>query len=226
VAVIGCGCVSASPAAAPPFPGAPHSQRFANGSRCPAAPANRYLKGPAGCLSVRLADVDGDGRPDLVALYAHPGTAYRFRLVVRRASGGALAARLSAADIPATIQRVRDVNGRPGVEIFIHDAHITTEEDMAVYTAAHGRLTRAGRLAYGGSDHGIRFGFTCHPGPPARIVQYQFTITSFAPQIFRRIWRRSATTYRWSGSRLKRGATETSLVEEASPPRREVGAHC
>jgi hypothetical protein len=56
-----------------PFPDAPASQSFTYGRSCPAGPANPYLTSPAGCLSVRVADVDGDGQPDLVLLYTHPG---------------------------------------------------------------------------------------------------------------------------------------------------------
>jgi hypothetical protein len=215
-----------APAAFSAFPGAPGSQHFADGSACPAAPRNRYLTQPAGCLSVRTADVDGDGRPDLILLYARPGTAYRFRLVVDRASGATMDARLPAGDIPATIERLRNVNGRRGVELFIHDQHITTEEEMVVYSAGSGRLIRAGSLPYGGSDDGIRFGFVCHRRPPATIVVHQFAITSFSPPVFRRVWRDTATTYRWNGPRLVRGRTTRRLFETPAPPGREVGARC
>jgi hypothetical protein len=38
---------------------------------CPVAPSDRYLLPPhSGCVTVRRADVSGDGRPDLVIVYS------------------------------------------------------------------------------------------------------------------------------------------------------------
>jgi hypothetical protein len=175
-------------AAARSFPGAPRSQRFHYGSSCPAAPTNQYLAGPAGCLSVRLVDVDGDGRPDLVLLYARPNVEhfrFRFTLKAYRASRGALVAHIPVGDIPATIERLRDVNNRRGVEVFLHEVHISTAELMGIYTFDGKKLRRAGAFSYGGYDAGLKFGFTCHRGTPATIVQDQFSLSSLkAPHIW------------------------------------------
>jgi hypothetical protein len=231
MSVLGAAGAIAAPGASgasPGFPAAPHSQRFGYGSSCPAAPANRYLTGPAGCLSVRLADVDGDGKPDLVLLYTHPGVQsfdYDFTLKVYRASGGTLTAQLPAGDIPATFLLLRNVNRRPGVEIFIHTDHISTNETMAIYTFNGTMLQDAGKFAYGGYDIGeVQFGVTCHA--PTTIVQHEFSVTSPTAPASRRTWTHWATTYTWVGAALKQGATKTTTFKGANPPASEVGVHC
>jgi hypothetical protein len=230
--VSACCCALALPAitgassapAGGTFPGAPRSQRFAFGSTCPAAPANRYLTTRGGCLSVRLGDVDGDGKPDLVLLYTKPGVrspAYRFTLKVFRSEGGTATARLPEGDIPATIAALRNVNGVPGAELFIHLEHITTSETMALYTFSGGRLRRAGELSYGGSDFGIRFGFTCRLGPPPTVVQDEFSLTH-GPGT----WSHTSTTYTWSGAALAKGSAHTTTFHGKRAPRSLVGVHC
>jgi hypothetical protein len=206
------------------FSDTPHSQRFGYGSRCPAAPANRYLTAPAGCLTVRLADVDGDGKVDLVLLYTEPGGknyVYRFTLKVVRASGGVLTTRLPEGDIPAAISRLRNVNGRPGVEIFVHFVHVSTAESVAVYSFGSNRLQLSGELSYGGYDAGLRFGFTCHTAKQPTIVQDDFSLSA-APST----WRHTATTYRWASVGLQKAETQTTTFIGTSAPRSEVGVHC
>jgi hypothetical protein len=228
--VICCGALAmpaltgASPGAARAFPGAPASQRFGYGSTCPAAPANRYLTTRAGCLTVRRADVDGDGKPDLVLLYTKPGVrhpAYRFTLKVYTARGAMVSARLPEGDIPATIAALRNVNGVPGVELFVHLEHITTSETMALYTLSGGRLLRAGELSYGGTDFGIRFGFSCRPGSPPAIVQDEFTL-KHRPTT----WSHTSTTYTWNSGSLAKGATHTTTFRGKQAPGSQVGVHC
>ncbi|HYB28226.1 MAG TPA: hypothetical protein VEF89_16545 [Solirubrobacteraceae bacterium] len=209
-----------------PFPDAPASQSFTYGSRCPAAPANPYLTTPAGCLSVREADVDGDGQPDLLLLYTRPGVKgliYHFTLKVYRASGGVLTTQLPEEDIPATFELLRNVNGRPGAEIFIHTDHISTSEELAIYTWDGTTLQRAGTFAYDGYDIGeVQFGITCHA--PKTIVQYEFSTTT--PTASQRVWKELTTTFSWFGPTLKRGATATSTFNAANPPARLVGVGC
>jgi hypothetical protein len=209
-----------------PFPGAPASQTFTNGNRCSAAPANRYLTSPAGCLSVRLADVDGDDRPDLVLLYTHPGVNYgvsRFTLKVYRASGGVLTAQLPAGDIPATFLVLRNVNARPGVEIFVHTMHLSNGETLFVYTFAAGRLQRAGGFTYGG-DAFVQFGVTCHP--PMSMVQDEFSLSRLTLPAAQRKWTHLTTTYTWVGASFKAGTTKVLTFTGAFPPASEIGLHC
>lgn len=82
------------------FPNAPRTQpgRWPAGFPCPLASANPYLPPHSGCVTVARGDVDGDGRPDLILLYALLSThrfdggftPARFTLKVARASGGTL----------------------------------------------------------------------------------------------------------------------------------------
>jgi hypothetical protein len=210
-----------------PFPDAPVSQSFRYGSSCPAAPTNPYLTSPAGCLSVREADVDGDGRPDLLLLYTHPGVKrfnYHFTLKVFLASGGIVTVQLSAGDIPASFLLLRNVNGRPGVEMFVHTAHISTSEEAAIYTFNGIALQRAGSFAYDGYDIGeVQFGIVCHV--PKTIVQYEFSTNTPGPASGR-IWKELATTLSWQGAALKPAATTTATFKGANPPAGLVGVGC
>jgi hypothetical protein len=202
----------------------PQSRHFGYGSRCPATPANRYLAAPAGCLFVRLADVDGDGKVDLVLLYTKPGVksyAYRFTLKVFRADGGVLTARVPEGDIPAEIIRLRNVNGLPGAEIFIHFVHVSTAESADVYSFDGNRLRLSGELSYGGYDAGVRSGFSCHTAKHPTIVQDEFASSTMP-----RTWRHTVTTYRWASAALQQGATYTGTFIGTSPPQSEVGVHC
>lgn len=214
-----------------PFPDAPASQHFATFGRCPTAPANRYLPhARVGCLSVRRTDIDGDGRQDLVLVYAlldrrgYPRTdrSHRvdgFRIDAVRSSGARLRTPIQQPDLNSTILVARDVNARRGAELFVHETHVTTEEMVSVYSFDGKALRRAGRFAFGGSDAGIRFGVQCRSGSQPTIVQ-----RNFAERIpFRGAWDRTDITYRWHGARLDGGSSRT--VEQA-PTRSQVGVHC
>lgn len=204
------------------FPGAPASQHFPQFGRCPVAPANRYLPSHSGCISVRQADVEGRGQQDLVVLYARLNakrSATSFALEVVSPRGTTAKATIPGSGMNATIARLRNVNGTPGAEIFVHEGHVTTEELMGVYSFDGHGLRRAGALAYGGEDAGIRFGFTCHTASPASIVEHKFEERT----PFKGVWKRTDTTYRWVGASLHRGA---SKVSTAKPTPAEVGAHC
>jgi len=210
-----------------PFADAPESQSFSNGSSCPAAAANRYLTTPAGCLSVRLADVDGNGRPDLVLLYTHPGVKnfnYEFTLKVYRVSGGTLTAQLPAGDIPASFLLLRNVNRRPGVEIFVHIDHISTNETFVIYTFNGTKLQQAASFFDYGGDVEVRFGVTCHV--PTSIVQDEFGVTSSIFPASQWTWTHRETTYTWVGATLKQGVTRTTTFKGANPPASEVGLRC
>jgi hypothetical protein len=211
-----------------PFPDAPQSQHFSTFGRCPVAPPSRYLPDRVGCLSVRRADVDGDRRPDLVLLYAHLDSrgyplfrhdhAGAFTLKLVRASGGSLATRVPQGDLNSTILRARDINARTGIELLVHEYHVTTEEELGVYAFDGVGLRRAGGFRFDGTDGGIVFGVTCHPRP-ATIVQHDF-----AERIpFRSVWDRTDTTYRWVGAHLRR---TTVRKAKARPTRRQIGDHC
>jgi hypothetical protein len=219
-----------SHAATQPFPDAPQSQRFPTFGRCPLAPPNRYLPRRAGCVTVRRADVDGDGRRDLVLLYArldargYPIFSSRdpksgFTLKVVRRGRSVVAAHVPRGDLNARILRAADLNARAGIELLVHEYHVTTSEGVGVYTFGRDTLRRAHGFVFDGSDAGIVSGLTCNLGPPATIVQHVFT--ERIP--FRGVWDRVDTTYRWVGAALRRVGTRKVT---ASPTRRQVGVHC
>src|SRR5439155_4095118 len=138
-----------------PFPDAPKSQRFDEFGRCPVAAPSPYLPKHAGCLTVRRADVDGDGRTDLVLLYARLDRRNRFTLKVVRARGETATARVPRTDLNTTILRARNLDGRAGFELLVHEYHVTTEEGLGAYTFAGTTLRRAGGFTYDGADAGI-----------------------------------------------------------------------
>ena len=207
------------------FPGAPHTQGgdWAGGINvCPLAPPNRYLPARAGCVTALRADVDGDGRADLVLLYGllsrhATGEAYAprsFVLKVVRASGGVVTTRLAAGEADLTIVGAGHVSDEPGASLFIRTGAISSGSYAQVYTFASGRLTAAGpTLGYGG-DSGAKAGFTCRAGHPPTIVQHQFVLEG--PGENGR-WQRTDTTYAWRGAVLKQIARRTS-VRRGIPP--------
>jgi hypothetical protein len=202
--------------------GAPASQHFPQFGRCPVAPANRYLASHSGCVSVRRADVEGHGQQNLVVLFARLNAkrqATSFALELVSPQGTTTKITVPRSGMNMTIARLRNVNGVPGVEIFVHEGHVTTEELMGVYALDGHSLRRAARLPYGGEDAGIRFGFTCHTASPASIVEHKFE--EQAP--FKGVWKRTDTTYQWVGASLHRVASKAST---AKPTPAEVGAHC
>jgi hypothetical protein len=103
--------------------------------------------------TVQLADADGGGRPELVLLHAWPGFEHGISRHTEAGSfdgGGIIVARLPDGDMPATIERLRSADGRPGANSFIHVAHSWTSEVMAVYMFGDTKLPEIGELSSGG----------------------------------------------------------------------------
>lgn len=220
----------------PSFPGAPHTQPGQwgqGGNLCPLAARSRYLPKRAGCVTVRHADVDGDGRPDLVLLYGRLGTRrYKgefvpmgFELQVLRASGGSLAVRIAHPEQAPVIVSVANVNHRPGDEIFIQQSSISSGSYVGVYTFNGRRLVSAGGpqggFAYGG-DSAQRYGYVCRAGPRAAIVQHTFILQGGGEN---GRWQRTDTTYQWVGARLQR-TTKTTTQTHGYPPKQLTVAGC
>jgi len=175
-----------------------------------------------------LADVDGDGRPDIVTLSrSNSGTAVQpngGRLQVELASGPVISVS-TATDAPYLpgLVRVGNVDGRPGEELFVDVGHITTEEDIAVYTYANGRLLDAGTFAAYGEEYGIRSGITCSVRAGAHLLtQRAFELRSSGT---RRWWERN-TVYRWAGTRLALRSRGSAHRIAGGPPAALVGVHC
>lgn len=170
------------------FPGAPVTQPNGYGvetGACPLAPPNRYLPARSGCITVKRADVNGDGRPDLILVYSrlsrqHPsgyvgGPPPSLRrdfvseaafLKVAFANGTSVSARLETR--AAAIDAVAHVNDDPGHEIFLEVGRVSSGATGAAYGYDNGRLVSAGvALGYGG-DSATQAGFNCLPGKPPR----------------------------------------------------------
>jgi hypothetical protein len=199
-----------------PFLLAPHTQSgqwAGGGGPCPLAPPNRYLPKRSGCVSAAVADFDGDSRPDLIMLYAHLST-HRvaggflptgFTLKIVRATGPTLTTQLAPASHP-TIILVRDVNKRPGAEIFVQDMCISSGCGAAVYTYDGHGLSHAGGFTYGG-DSGQQSGITCRRAEPATITQHQFLLQTGGANA---LWQQTDTVFTWVGPKLRRTSQHTS----------------
>ncbi|HET7572665.1 MAG TPA: hypothetical protein VFJ77_08350 [Gaiellaceae bacterium] len=208
------------------FPGAPSTQPNGYGvetGACPLAPPNRYLPARSGCVTVRRADVNGDGRPDLILVYSrlsrqHPsgyvgGTPPSLRrnfvaeaafLKVVFANGTSTSARLRAR--AAAIDAVAHVNDDPGREIFLEVGRLSSGATGAAYGYDKGRLVSAGvALGYGG-DSAARAGFDCLPGKPPRLIQRTFAL--IGPTIYG-WWRETKVTYLWRGPKLVQTSKRT-----------------
>lgn len=207
------------------FPGAPSTQPgdWEGGENvCPLAAPNRYLPSRAGCVSVLRVDVDGDGRRDLVMLYAtltHQGYGNRylpraFTLEVILAGGDTVRVALPRPESNASLIEYGNVNDWPGAELFIQVGRISSGSWADVYTFRGGRLIREGvTLAYGG-DSATRAGFTCQRRTISTIVQHTFLLGNSGE---RGRWQRTDTTYVWHGPRLRRAGSETSTWHGLPP---------
>lgn len=210
-----------------PFPLAPHTQSGAwagTGGPCPLAAPNPYLPRRSGCVSEAIADVDGDGRPDLVVLYAQL-TSHRvggwflpaaFTLRVARAGGSALSAHLPHPISNPSIILVRNVNDRAGAEIFVQDGCISSGCSAGTYTFDGRGLRVAGSFTYGG-DSAQQYGFTCQRGARATITQHRFLLQTGGANA---LWQQTDTIFTWFGAKLKRTSQHGSLRHWSA---REIG---
>jgi hypothetical protein len=225
------------------FPGAPHTQPNGYGvatGACPLAGPNRYLLPRSGCVTVRRAEIAGDGRPDLILLYSHLSheragqlglpvslsrmyVATRAMLRVVRASGGGATTRVDGAKA-AAIVAVAHVNDDPGDELFIQVSQISSGANAVAYGFHDGRLVPAGvTLGYGG-DSATKAGFDCLTGHLPRLVQRTFEL--IGPTIYA-WWKETDTTYAWHGPRLVK-INERTFKRRGLPLASEtdVGAGC
>lgn len=159
------------------------------------------------CSAALKADIDGDGQPDLVVLYARAITgsgaslkAYPETLKVIRASGGGVQIHLKPSTPGPGIVAVRNVNGNPGGELFVYSSWISSGAQVEVFSFHGGRLIRAGVNLQMGGDSADRFGFDCLRGPRPEIVQRDYSL--IGPTIYGR-WRLTTDTYGWNGATLQ-----------------------
>jgi hypothetical protein len=159
------------------------------------------------CSDAITADVDGDGRPDLVLLYARliTGTgaslkAYPETLKVVLAGGGVAQARFAPAIPGPGIVAVGNVNASPGDELFIYGSWISSGAQVEVFSFNAGKLVRAAANLQMGGDSADRFGFNCVRTPRPEIIQRDYSL--LGPTIYGR-WRLTAYTFVWDGAALR-----------------------
>lgn len=160
------------------------------------------------CSDALTADIDGEGRPDLVLLYARPITgtgaslkAYPETLKVIRASGEVVQVHFKPVVPGPGIVAVRNVNANPGDELFIYGSWISSGAQVQVYSFDAGKLIRARANLQMGGDSADRFGFNCLRRPIPEIVQRDYSL--IGPTIYGR-WRLTTYTYDWDGAILHR----------------------
>lgn len=137
-------------------------------SLCATAKQRGYVPDGDVCSDALTADVDGDGRGDLVLLYGRPITgagaslrAYPETLKVVRTGGATVATRLKPAIAVPGIIAVGNVNETPGDELFIYGSWISSGAQVDVYSLYAGELVSAGAKLNFGGDSADKFGFDC-----------------------------------------------------------------
>jgi hypothetical protein len=184
-------------------------------SLCSTAKRRGYVPERDVCSDALTADIDGDGRLDLVLLYARPITgagaslkAYPETLKVVRAVGGTIQARLRPTTPAPGIVAVGNVNGRPGDELFVDTNWTSSGPQVLVYSFLAGTLVDSGATLNFGGDSADRFGFSCVQKPAPEIIQRDYSL--IGPTIYGR-WRLTTYTYVWDGATLHLGKHETTI---------------
>jgi photosystem II stability/assembly factor-like uncharacterized protein len=167
------------------------------------------------------ADLNGDGRRDLVTLrrtgpskgLLTVGLAGGRRLLVTTPS--------DAVWLPGLVAS-GNVDGRPGEELFVDVAHVTTAESISIYTFWHGALAKAGTLPAYGYDYGVLYGVTCS----ARGTSHFVTDHSFYIKFGTHRWMRQDTVYAWHGPVLKLISRGVAKRMPGPPSPALVGVQC
>jgi hypothetical protein len=169
------------------------------------------------------ADVDGNGKPDLVTLRRTSSSGGRLQVVL---SSGRLLSVNTPTDavwLPGLVA-TGNVDGRPGDELLVDVTHVTTAETIYIYTYWHGRLRLAGRSSAYGYDYGTLSGLTCSvQGSKHFITEHDF---SLQPPSVSGHWTRQDTRYVWQGPSLKLSATHPAYSIQGNPSPALVGVQC
>jgi hypothetical protein len=205
------------------FPGAPVTQRNGDGVEsgyCPLASPNPYLPAHSGCVTVRRADINGDGRNDLIIAYSildpKPPRQQDGELAVMRGffharepflrvvlvNGSTLTSRVAGASLhAAAIDAVARLNALPGDEIVLQVGRTSSGATDVAYGYQAGQLVSAGAyLGYGG-DSASGAGVECVGGSRPLLIQRTYDLLGS------RIagpWKETTVTYAWRALRLVR----------------------
>lgn len=239
------------------FPDVPATQGFYTGpgASCQRAPRSRYLPAWSGCVSAMVADVLGNGRPDLVLTYSllsHVATTPRGGGVKRYEAKQSMlrvvspGGRTITAPIeyqvgpfrktPAQIEKaqsaalisVAHVSNEPGEKIFLQTEHISSGSLALAYTVDRERLVSAGVLLGLGGDSVTQAGFQCLPGNPPRLLQHYFELNNPGLKMIRgEIYGRwTETTVTYTWHGSKLVASARNTVKRLMRPNDGVGTGC
>jgi hypothetical protein len=190
---------------------------------CPMARRGAYWPARSGCLTERLADVEGRGRLAKVILYkqqdrpSQPDGTYTLKVIFN--SHRSVAVRFFATVAPS-ITAADNVDGRPGAELFVHEHHISTYDTTGAYSYVGGRLHRVLALHTLGGDLEYKFAYACSVvnGAPA-IVQSEYRRAEDGS------WTRSDTVNNWSKGLITQGVPQAP-VPVVAPTRSQIGGFC
>jgi hypothetical protein len=187
------------------------------------APRGAYWPTDSGCLTERSVDMEGHGRPVKVLLYmrqtrpSFPFGIFTLKVVLSRRRS---VSRKFVGTVAASIVSADNVDGRPGVELFVHEQHISTDETVGVYSYVSGALRRVLTVYAGGGDQESKFSYACTVvnGAPA-IVQSEYQKAEDGS------WTRTDTVNYWSSGLINPGQPEPA-VPVAPPSRSQIGGFC
>src|SRR4029077_12134509 len=132
---------------------------------------NRYLPPRSGCVTAVRADMNGDGRPDLILVYSRLGRQHPYWyaagsappsgkhdfvadaafLKVVLAGGGSASIKVDGA-WAAAVDAVGRVSRAPGAEVFLEVSRSSSGASVVAYGFRNGRLIPAGVTFYEGGD--------------------------------------------------------------------------
>jgi hypothetical protein len=199
---------------------------------CPLAPANRYLPARSGCITAIRADINGDGRPDLILVYSRLGGQHPYQyagsvpssvkhdfvadaafMKVVLAGGGGASIKIDGA-WAAAVDAAARVTGTRRSEVFLEVSRLSSGASVVAYGFRDGRLIPAGATLYDGGDSAAKAGFDCLPGSPPRLIQRTFLL--IGPTIYG-WWRETNVLYAWHGPKLVQTSSRTFKRRGAVP---------
>lgn len=182
---------------------------------CAVAQRRGYVPKRDVCSDALWADVDGDGRRELVLVYGRQITgagaslkAYGQTLEVVRADGRLIRASLRPSIPGPSVVAVGTPGALRGAALFVAMDWSSSGPEVRVYTVAHGKLLDAGATLSMGGDSANRFGFQCVTAPKPEVIQNDYAL--IGPNIYGR-WRLTSYTYVWAGHTLQPAGHAVSI---------------